>query len=72
MEHQDDVRKVIDKLKSDIDHMAQETKRLKNGERLAKLRKLNNVQQIVSSLEDIDVSLDALLKQQLEKHSPSH
>ena len=68
MEHQDDVKQVVDQLKSDIDLMAQETKHLKNGERLSKLRKINDLRQIVSSLEDIDTSLDNLLKKELDKH----
>ena len=68
MEHQKDVKQVIDQLKADINNIAQESKHLKNGERLSKLRKINDLRQIVSSLEDIDTSLDQLLKQQSEKH----
>ena len=69
MEHQKDVKQVIDQLKADINNIAQESKHLKNGERLSKLRKINDLRQIVSSLEDIDTSLDQLLKQQSEKHA---
>lgn len=68
MEHQSDVKRVVDQLKSDIDQIAQETKHLKNGERLSQLRKINGLRQIVSSLEDIDTSLDTLLQRQFEKH----
>ena len=69
VEHQKDVKQVIDQLKADINNIAQESKHLKNGERLSKLRKINDLRQIVSSLEDIDTSLDQLLKQQSEKHA---
>ena len=69
MEHQNDVKRVVDQLKADIDLMAQETKHLKNGERLSKLRKINDLRQIVSSLEDIDTSLDVLLEKELAKHT---
>ena len=68
VEHQSDIKRVVDQLKSDIDHIAQETKHLKNGERLSQLRKINGLRQIVSSLEDIDTSLDTLLQRQFEKH----
>lgn len=65
---QDNVKHVVDQLKTDIDAIAQETKHLKNGERLLKLRKINDLRQIVSSLEDIDNSLNSLLQAQAEKH----
>lgn len=68
MKSQDDVKRAVDQLKTDIDHIAQETKHLKNGERLAKLQKMNDLRQIVSSLEDINTSLDHLLQKQSEKH----
>ena len=67
LEHQSDVQRVVDQLKSDINHMDQEVKNLTNGERLASLRKINDLRQIVSSLEDIDTSLEALLKKQSER-----
>ena len=69
VEHQNDVKQVVDQLKSDINLIAQETKHLKNGERLSKLRKLNDLRQIVSSLEEIDNSLNTLLKKELDKHA---
>ena len=68
MKPQNDVKQVVDQLRSDIDHIAREAKHLKNGKRLSQLRKINDLRQIVSSLEDIDTSLDTLLQQQLEKH----
>ena len=69
MEHQNDVEQVVNQLKSDINHMAEETKSLKNGERLTKLRRINDLRRIVISLEDIDTSLNALLKKELDKHT---
>lgn len=69
MEQQNDVKQVVEQLKSDIDLLAQETRHLKNGERLSNLRKLNDLRQIVSSLEDIDNSLNTLLGDKAEEHA---
>ena len=59
---QDNVKRVVDQLKVDINNMALEAKHLKNGQRLSKLQKMHDLQQIVSSLEDIDNSLNELLQ----------
>ncbi len=67
MEHQNNVKQAVDQLKADIDHLAFETKNLTNEARLEKLRKINDLQQIVTSLEDIDNSLNDLLDKQLAK-----
>ena len=64
-----DVQRVVDQLRSDFNHLAQETKHLKNGERFSKLRKMNDLRQIINSLEDIDHSLDSLLQEQSGKAS---
>ena len=64
---QDNVKRVVDQLKVEIDSIALETKHLKNGERLSKLRKMHDLRQIVSSLEDIDNSLNDLLQKQSTK-----
>lgn len=69
MEHQNNVKQVIDQLKANIHTIEQESKQLKNGERLNKLRKVNDLRQLVTSLEDIDTSLNELLQQQIDKHS---
>jgi hypothetical protein len=70
LETHNDVQRVVDQLRSDFDHLAQETKHLKNGERFSKLRKMNDLRQIINSLEDIDHSLDSLLKKQSGKNNP--
>lgn len=67
LENQGNVQKVVDQLRSDFDHLAQETKHLRNGERFSKLRRMNDLRQIITSLVDIDHSLDDLLQQQSEK-----
>ena len=67
LETHNDVQRVVDQLRSDFDHLAQETKHLKNGERFSKLRKMNDLRQIINSLEDIDHSLDSLLQKQSGK-----
>ena len=67
LETHNDVQRVVDQLRSDFNHLAQETKHLKNGERFSKLRKMNDLRQIISSLEDIDHSLDSLLQEQSGK-----
>ncbi|MGB3779366.1 MAG: hypothetical protein WA960_13485 [Tunicatimonas sp.] len=69
LETHNDVQRVVDQLRSDFDHLAQETKHLKNGERFSKLRKMNDLRQIINSLEDIDHSLDSLLQEQSGKTS---
>ena len=69
VKHHDDIQRVVNQLKSSVDHLAQESKHLKNGARFANLRKINDLRQIISSLEDIDSSLDGLLKKQSEKTS---
>ncbi len=69
LETHSDVQRVVDQLRSDFNHLAQETKHLKNGERFSKLRKMNDLRQIISSLEDIDHSLDSLLQEQSGKTS---
>ncbi len=69
LETHNDVQRVVDQLRSDFNHLAQETKYLKNGERFSKLRKMNDLRQIISSLEDIDHSLDSLLQEQSGKTS---
>lgn len=56
-------------MRSDFDHLAQESKHLKNGERFSKLRKMNDLRQIINSLEDIDHSLENLLQEQSGKAS---
>lgn len=62
MTSQTDVKRVVDQLKSDIDHIAAESKDLKNGKRFSNLRKMHELKQIVSSLEDIDYTVDVLLQ----------
>ncbi len=69
LETHNDVQRVVDQLRSDFNHLAQETKHLKNGERFSKLRKMNDLRQIINSLEDIDHSLDSLLQEQSGKAS---
>ena len=59
---QDNVKRVVDQLRVDINNIALEAKHLKNGQRLSKLQKMHDLQQIVSSLEDIDNSLNELLQ----------
>ena len=61
MASQTDVKRVVDQLKSDIDHIAAESKNLKNGKRFSNLRKMHDLKLIVSTLEDIDYTVETLL-----------
>ena len=71
MEHQNDVKRAVDQLRANIDHLAFETQNLQNEARLEKLRKMNDLQQIATSLEDIDNSLNDLLEKQALSARPS-
>lgn len=71
MKSQPKIQDVVQQIKSDIDLIASQTKGLKNGERFTQIKRMNELKQIVISLEDIDSSLDNLMEEQARKKSGS-
>lgn len=64
-----DIQYVCEHIKADINTILNETKHLHNGERFKKLHRLHELQQILSTIEDIAHSVDDLLKKELQKRS---
>lgn len=63
------LKEVVDQLKADIDQVSRQTKGLKNGERFKSVRKLSNLRNILTKIEEIDQSLSNLIEQQHQKRS---
>lgn len=64
------IQNACEQLKNDIARMLNETESLNDRdgrERFKKLHRLNELKQILSTIEDIDHSVDQLLKKQVQK-----
>lgn len=61
------IQYACEQLKNDIAKMLNETKGLNERERFKKLHRLNELKQILSTIEDIDHSVNQLLKKQVQK-----
>lgn len=64
-----DIQCVCEHIKTDINNILNETKYMNNGERFKKLHRLHELQQILSTIEDIAHCVDDLLKKELQKRS---
>lgn len=62
-----DIQCVCEQLKDDITKMLNETKNLDDHEKFKKLHRLNELKQILLTIEDIDHSVDQLLEKQVQK-----
>nr|WKN40157.1 hypothetical protein K4G66_15795 [Tunicatimonas sp. TK19036] len=71
MKSQPKIQDVVQQIKSDIDLIASQTKGLKNGERFSQIKRMNELKQIATTLEDIDNSLNNLIEEQARKKSGS-
>jgi uncharacterized protein YukE len=65
------IQDIVQQIKSDIDQIASQTKGLKNGERFSHIKRMNELRQIATTLEDIDHSVDSLMEEQVKKKSGS-
>jgi hypothetical protein len=63
------IQLLVAQLKADLDQSSKKTYGLKNGERFRSVERLNNIRQIISSLEDIESSVEHLLEEQARKKS---
>jgi uncharacterized membrane protein YccC len=66
-----DVREVVDQLRAEIDQMCHQTYGKKNGERFQSVQKLNQLRNLLSTIEELDDSLDHLLEEQDQKRKSS-
>lgn len=66
-----DVNEIVGQLKSEIDQMSRQTFGKKNGERFKSVQKLNQLRHLLSTIEEIDGSVDELLEEQHQKRNPS-
>lgn len=66
---ENNLKGVVAQLKADIDQVSRQTKGLKNGERFRSVRKLNDLRNILTKIEEIDRSVDNLIEQQHQKRS---
>ncbi len=66
----EDIQYVCEQIKISINNMLKETKTSNEEERFEKLHKLNELKQLLSTIEDINHSVNTLLSQQLQKRSP--
>lgn len=64
-----DIQCVCEQIKADINSILDETKHTNDSERFKKLHRLHELKQILSTIEDIDHSVDDLLKKQLQKRT---
>ncbi|MEM8965273.1 MAG: hypothetical protein AAGE93_02575 [Bacteroidota bacterium] len=69
MKSQSNVQDTVRQIQTDIDKIASQTKSLKNGERFTKIQRMNDLRQIASTLEDIDRSVDNLMKKRNKNKS---
>jgi hypothetical protein len=63
------VQEVVVQLKARIDQISQNTYRKKNGERFKSVQKLNQLRNLLSTIEEIDGSVDHLLEEQQTKRN---
>ncbi|MEM6845903.1 MAG: hypothetical protein AAF944_00505 [Bacteroidota bacterium] len=69
MKSQSNIQNTVRQIQSNIDEIALQTKNLKNGERFSKIQRMNELRQIASTLEDIDRSVDTLIKKRSKDKS---
>ncbi|WPP52803.1 hypothetical protein [Catalinimonas niigatensis] len=60
---------VVEQLKADIDQVSMQTKGLKNGERFKSVRKLSDLRNILTKIEEINRSVDNLIELQHQKRN---
>lgn len=61
------VHEVVIQLKAQIDQISRNTYGKKNGERFRSVQKLNQLRTLLSTIEEIDGSVDHLLEEQQTK-----
>jgi len=66
-----DVQEVVVQLKARIDQMSRNTYGKKNGERFKSVQKLNQLRNLLSTIEEIDGSVEDLLEKQQRKRNAS-
>lgn len=66
-----DVQEVVVQLKARIDQITRNTYGKKNGERFRSVKKLNQLRNLLSTIEEIDGSVEDLLEQQQRKRDAS-
>jgi len=66
-----DVQEVVVQLKARIHQMSRNTYGKKNGERFKSVQKLNQLRDLLSTIEEIDGSVEDLLEQQQRKRDAS-
>jgi len=66
-----EVQDLVGQLKAKIDHMSRQTYGKKNGERFRSVQKLNQLRDLLSTIEEIEGSVDKLQAQQDEKRNQS-
>jgi hypothetical protein len=66
-----DVQEVVVQLKARIDQMSRNTYGKKNGERFKSVQKLNQLRNLLSTIEEIDGSVEDLLEKQQRKRDAS-
>ncbi len=64
-----DVSEIVGQLKAEIDQMSQQAYGKKNGERFKSVQKLNQLRSLLSSIEEIDGSVDELLAKEHQKRN---
>lgn len=63
------IQGVCEHIKADIDFISKEAKYMDDVERLRSLHRLQELKQILSTIEDIDHSVDSLLKKQWKRRA---
>lgn len=67
----EDVNEVVGQLKAEIEQISRDTYGKKNGERFKSVEKLNKLRNLLSTIEEIDDSLEGLLEEQNQKKNSS-
>lgn len=63
------IQGVCEHIKADIDCILKEAKNMNDVERFRSLQRLQELKQILSTIEDIDHSVDSLLKKQWKRRT---
>lgn len=66
----DNIQCVCNQIQADIDAILREQDTMNENERFKNLHKINELKQILSTIEDIDRSLNTLLSKEIAKHPP--